>query len=139
MIIKIITVAWIHKNGPREKNVVALNMSNIFMEILAQWIEYYRFKSSLMNFSKLMTNLMKMMITPMMMNHLMIIPMKMMRVMVMIMIKSKLKNCSIQSPSFCFSQITNTGRSDGLENLNCETLRKFYKQAKPFKFSNLIL
>ena len=43
-IIKIITVAWIHKNGPWYRNVVALNISNIFIEILAQWIEYCRFK-----------------------------------------------------------------------------------------------
>ena len=76
---------------------------------------------SLMNFSKMMTNPMKLTFKPMMMNHLMmIIPMKMMRVMEM-MIKSKLKNCSIQLPSFCSFHFTNSGRKDGnLENLMSE-------------------
>ena len=43
-IIKIIIDACIHKDGLWYRNVVALNMSNIFIEILAQWIEYCRFK-----------------------------------------------------------------------------------------------
>ena len=99
-------------------------------------IQFKKNNPRLMNFSKMMTNPMKLMFQLMMMYHLMmIIQMKMMKLMAM-MIKSKLKS---QSPSFCSFPFTNTGRRDGQENLINETLRKFYKQAKPFKFSNFIL
>ena len=45
IIIKIIIVAFIHKDGPWYRNVVALNISNNFIEMLAQCIGYCRFKT----------------------------------------------------------------------------------------------